>query len=95
MPTFTYERPGEIDGPPSEVRATCEQQLREAAAMVELLIEESAVQVRSAWMSSVLERGLDATPEEIAKGWERSTAAGRLARMEGVAATLSRLARRQ
>ena len=79
MPSLEYELPNEIDGDPAEVAVKVREQLRALAPQIEQLLHQSATQLRSAWLTGVLnlEPGLDA--EELGERWDSSAFRPRLA----------------
>lgn len=62
---LNYVPPSQIDGDPQEVEAFVKQQLVG-------VIEETAVQLRSSYMSRVLRDRPDIEPPELRQQWEES-----------------------
>lgn len=62
---YAYTPPGEIDGDPQEVETAVKQQLV-------AVIEETAVQLRSSYLSGVLRGEPNIDPEELSYRWNES-----------------------
>lgn len=72
MPQLTYTLPSEIEGSPKEVADAVLSQLAVITPAYSELIRQSAVQIRSSWMSFKLRHEPELTAEELAELWEGS-----------------------
>lgn len=64
-----WTKPGEIDGTPEEVREVVIKQLGDFAAIAAEIVEESAVQIRSADLGDILSRSGPRSDQPALEEW--------------------------
>ena len=92
--TLNVTPPGDIDADPVEVGGLAAEQIATVSDELRELVEASAVQIRSSWMSGRLCEDDELNPARLRREWECSQTYALVERIKGAAGTLSELAQR-